>query len=106
MRIQISQSTYRDLASEYVELAKRSRFSAGALEGMVYRLAFEPYAPVRQQLLNLVRRMNKARRQQGLKDALCPKRAIRYRIDPISAFAPRRPLTPKGDEAGDGALAA
>ena len=32
-----------------------------------YRLPFEPYAPVRRQMLNLLRAVNRVRRQAGFK---------------------------------------
>jgi fucose permease len=51
------------LKAYFLDLAVRRK--AGTLEQMIAGLPFEPYAPVRRQLLNLVRAMNKARKVAG-----------------------------------------
>ena len=88
VRVQIGQQRYRGLCAEFLELAARRSWSATALESLVYRLPFEPYAPVKQQLRDMVRRMNRARRQAGISDELSAKRAVRYWVEPRRAFGP------------------
>jgi hypothetical protein len=88
VRVQISRRRHQELCAEFAEMAKQSRWSTAALESMVYRIPFEPYAPVKQQLNDLVRRMNRARRQAGLRGTLSPKRAVRYWMEPRSVFEP------------------
>jgi hypothetical protein len=63
--VRIEREQYNVLKAAFLEYALRR--SPERLEGMVSTLPFEPYAPVRRQLLSLVRAMNKARKAAGLK---------------------------------------
>ena len=61
--VRIDQVTYRRLRAYLVDLAPRRSLEAMAEEfGM---LRFEPYAPVRRQLVNLLRAVNRVRKQAG-----------------------------------------
>ena len=63
VHVRIEREQYNLLKATFLELATRRK--AETLEGMMSGLPFEPYAPVRRQLLNLVRAMNKARKLAG-----------------------------------------
>jgi hypothetical protein len=62
--VAISRKDYRELRAHFWELA--TRVSADRLALELYGLPFEPYAPVRRQMLNLLRSMNRVRRKAGL----------------------------------------
>ena len=62
--VRIDQETYKRLKAYMVDLAPRR-----SVEHMVEEfglIEFEPYAPIRRQLLNLLRAVNRARKQAGL----------------------------------------
>lgn len=61
--VRIDQETYRRLKVYLTDLAVRR--SAEHMAEEFRMLHFEPYAPVRRQLLNLVRAVNRARKQAG-----------------------------------------
>lgn len=62
--VRIEREQYKMLKAAFLELAPRR--SPERLERMMATLPFEPYAPVRRQLLGLVRAMNGARKAAGL----------------------------------------
>lgn len=68
-RVLIEREKYAELTTYFLDLAAKG--SAQSLGRELFNLPFEPYAPVRQQLLNLLRRINKARHAAGL-DRLTP----------------------------------
>ena len=55
---------YRELKAYFVEIAVNR--SSEALRSELWRLNFEPFAPVRRQLLSLLRLVNRARQEAGL----------------------------------------
>ena len=62
-RVRIDQESYKGLKAYLVDLAPRRSVEAMTEEfGM---LRFEPYAPVRRQLLNLLRAVNRTRKRAG-----------------------------------------
>jgi hypothetical protein len=63
-RVQIEREKYAELKAYFLDVAVKR--SAEALGRDLYNLPFEPYAPVRQQLLNLLRLSNKVRHTAGL----------------------------------------
>ena len=63
VRVQISRETIRNLKGYFLEIAPRR--SAEALSAQLFNVPFEPYAPVRRQLLNLLRLVNQARQSAG-----------------------------------------
>jgi len=64
VRVQIERELYRGLRAYFEDIAVRR--SAGQLARELADLPFEPYAPVRQQLLNLVRHINQLRKVANL----------------------------------------
>lgn len=62
--VRIERDQYNVLKAALLELAPRR--PAERLERMIATLPFEPYAPVRRQLLGLVRSVNAARKAAGL----------------------------------------
>ena len=63
-RVQIERELYRGLKAYFEDIAVHR--SAGQLARELADLPFEPYAPVRQQLLNLVRYINQRRKAANL----------------------------------------
>jgi hypothetical protein len=61
--VRIEPAEYRMLKAYFLDLAVRR--SAEHLQVELRELAFQPYAPVRRQLLNLVRAVNRARKAAG-----------------------------------------
>ena len=76
--VAIDRPVYLNLKAELLETATHRRASALALR--FYHLPFERYAPVRRQLLMLLRRVNEARKRAGFepvpKDVLCLRRRV------------------------------
>jgi hypothetical protein len=93
VRVQIGREAYRDLRASFLELAPRR--SAEQLARELYRLPFEPYAPVRRQLLKILRLVNQKRRAAGLDEI--SNEVLRYR---------RRIVRPFDQVAQEDALAA
>jgi hypothetical protein len=81
--VRIEREQYNVLKAAFLEYALRR--PAERLEGMVSSLPFEPYAPVRRQLLSLVRAMNRARKTAGLKPLSYS--CVRLKRDFIRTFA-------------------
>ncbi|MBX3412400.1 MAG: hypothetical protein KF708_06915 [Pirellulales bacterium] len=101
-RVQIARGVYGDWRAYFVDVATKR--SASALAHELRRLPFEPYAPVRQQLLNLLRLVNHARRTAGMDlvsaDALRYRRRIVRPFEPFdgSAFDDRNQATTSGQD--------
>lgn len=62
--VRIDQETYNRLKAYFTELALRRPADVVAEE--LHLLPYEPYAPIRRQLLNLLRAVNRCRQQAGL----------------------------------------
>lgn len=62
--VRIERETYRDLLAYFSEAALRR--SQDWLGHALFTLPFEPYAPVRRQLLTILRRVNARRKTAGL----------------------------------------
>lgn len=91
VRVQIGREFYMQLKAWFLEIATRR--SAEALGRELYKVPFEPYAPVRQQMLNILRLVNRARKAAGL-GRVSPK-ILRFRrriVKPFEAETPRRLL--------------
>jgi len=82
VRVQIGREPYRDLRASCLELATRR--SAEQLSRELYCLPFEPYAPVRRQLLKILRLVNKRRRAAGLDEISTE--VLRYRRQIVRPF--------------------
>ncbi len=61
--VRIDRDPYTELMAHY--LAQVARQSTARLVDELYRLPYEPYAPVRRQYLLLLRRLNEIRKQNG-----------------------------------------
>lgn len=86
--VRIHPKRYLELRDYFLELATRRSVEALALE--FGRLPFEPFAPVRSQLLSILRKVNRKRREAGLEDV------------PVSALRLRRKVVrPFGERAGE-----
>lgn len=83
VRVQIARGPYRELKALFVELATRR--SSDHLSAMLYNVPFEPYAPVRQQLFGILRRVNRARKAGGYRPI--PSTAIRTKRRIVKPFA-------------------
>ena len=87
VRVRIDQEWYRGLKAYLVDVAPHR--SAAELAAELYHLPFEPYAPVRQQLLNLVRYINQSRDAAHLEPIRF--NVLRYRRRIVRPFSPALP---------------
>ncbi|MDZ4782058.1 MAG: hypothetical protein SGJ19_17560 [Planctomycetia bacterium] len=82
VRVQIAREKYRDLKSYFLELSTRRAVEEMARE--FFGVPFEPYAPIRRQLLNILRLVNAKRQEAGL--AKVPPTVLRYRRRIVKPF--------------------
>lgn len=89
--VQIARETYKDLKAHFLAIA--AKCSAKFLERELYRVPFEPYARIRQQLFNVLRLVNRARHEAGQDrirtDAI---RCRRHIVKPFDLEVARRQL--------------
>lgn len=83
VHVRIEREQYNVLKAYFLELALRRR--AETLGRMIASLPFEPYAPVRRQLLDLVRAVNKARKVAGFEPL--PYSCVRLKRRIVRPFA-------------------
>lgn len=88
-RVQIGREKYAELKAYY--LSEATRRSCQSLGRELYNLPYEPYAPVRQQLLNLLRLINEARHAAGLEQV--GTEVLRYRRRIVKPFLRAKPST-------------
>ena len=74
VHVELRRSTYKDLKAYFLDLATHR--SEENLRNELWNLPFEPYAPVRRQLLNIVREVNRTRKRAGF--SRIPFDAIRF----------------------------
>lgn len=84
VRVQISRRAYLDLHADLIGNARRRRADWYAMR--FWHIGFEPYAPVRKQLLELLRLVNAHRAARGM-TKISPK-VIRYKRAIVKPFAP------------------
>lgn len=84
--VRIEQSTYKQLKAYFSDLALHR--SVERLECELTRLPFEPYAPVRRQLLALLRAVNNERKQAGFEQI--PATCFRFLRRVCRPFEPLR----------------
>jgi hypothetical protein len=84
VRVQIGRERYRDLKGYFLELATNR--PAEVLGRELHNLPFEPYAPVRQQLLNILRLVNKTRQSAGRERV--PSDVLRFHRRIVRPFEP------------------
>jgi hypothetical protein len=82
VRVQIARDAYRDLKAHFLE--EMWRQNAERVGRELFNVGFEPYAPIRRQLLNLLRLMNKARQAAGM-ERISP-HVLRYRRRIVHPF--------------------
>lgn len=82
VRVQIGRKTYRRLVAHFLDRA--CHWSTERLARALWLVPFEPYAPVRRQLLNLLRLVNGRRQQAGL-SKIAPS-VLRYRRAIVRPF--------------------
>ncbi len=83
--VEIQRRRYLEIQAWFLQQAHRLSKDRLALE--FYRLPFEPYAPVRRQMLKLLKRVNGVRRKAG-KEPL-PYQVLPLRRRPVKPFQPR-----------------
>ena len=81
VRVQIGQKAYRDLRAEFLEVARKS---PALLAHLFWNVPFEPYAPIRQQLLRLLCDVNVRRKRAGL--TRISTKVIRYKRRIVKPF--------------------
>lgn len=86
--VRIAREQYNLLKAYFLELAVRR--SAAALETLFHRLPFEPYAPIRGQLLGLLRAVNRARKVAGYEPV--PTTCLRLRRRVVRPFVRAGPI--------------
>jgi hypothetical protein len=84
VRVQIARERYRDLRAYFV--GRACHLSTENLARELWSVQFEPYAPVRKQLLNVLRLVNAKRQQAGF--SKIPPSVLRYRRQIVKAFEP------------------
>ena len=82
--VRIEQETYKRLR-DYL-LMEATHRSRETLERMFFRIPFEPYAPVREQVKRILIQVNRARRHAGFERV--PYTALRYRRKIVKVFEP------------------
>lgn len=82
VRVQIAKDPYRDLKAYFLDIATHR--TVEQLGKAFYCLPYEPYAPVRQQLLEILRVVNKARKAARL-EPVSPT-VLRYRRQIVRPF--------------------
>lgn len=89
VRVRIGEESYRDLLAYFLDIAQRR--TAPELADDLYHVPYEPYAPVRQQLLRILRLINQSRKAAGLDtlgyDVLRYRRRIVRPFEPINLTA-------------------
>jgi len=80
MHVRIEREELARLTAHFLELAKHRRADTVAAE--LSRLRFEPYAPVRRQLLQVLRAVNRGRRAMGYELVSLEGLRLRRRIVP------------------------
>lgn len=87
VRVQISRERFRELKAEFVTQATRRR--AAWLATKLFYVPYEPYAPIRQQMLEIVHAINRKRKDAGMKDFI-DVNAIRKRRAIVKPFETAR----------------
>lgn len=82
VRVQIGRERYKELRDYFLSIACHR--SAESLSRELYLVPFEPYAPVRRQLLNILRLINERRRAAGF--TKLPPTVLRYQRRIVKPF--------------------
>jgi hypothetical protein len=81
--VQVSRPVYLDWLAYFEDAAPR--LPEERLSAELYQFPYEPYAPVRKQMLNIVRVVNRVRKQRGRRP-LDAKRVVRHRRRIVRVF--------------------
>lgn len=93
--VRIDPIEYRKLKAHFVELAAHR--SVENLVQALQRIPFEPYAPVRRQLLNILRAVNRKRAASGFEPVPTEALRLRRRVCRVYQFPSRAPaVAPEG----------
>jgi len=84
VQVRIDDETYRELKAYYLDLALRRRVDSLIAE--FYAAPFEPYAPVKRQMFNILRAVNRRRKTAGLTQI--PSSAIWLKRRIVKPFEP------------------
>lgn len=84
VRVQISKAELKNLRARFLSHARNRSLDWYRMQ--FYHVGWEPYAPIRRQLLDLRRMVNEARSPHGLEKIGTD--CIRYRINPVKVFEP------------------
>ena len=84
VRVQIEREAYRELRDEMLSICRRRR--PAWLTAKFYNVPFEPYAPVRQQLLKILFNVNQALKRSGRPKVST--KVIRYTRQIVKPFEP------------------
>lgn len=68
VRVLIERETFRAMKAEFVALAGKRR--AGWIAAKFWDVPFEPYAPIRQQMLEILHAVNRRRKELGIKQRI------------------------------------
>jgi len=90
--VRIDLGPYRELKAHLVELGRRRTIEN--LREVLAQVPFEPYFPVRKQLLNILRAVNRERKSRGFKPV--PVSALRLRRRSVKVFEEARRYTRPG----------
>ena len=96
--VRIDDDTYRVLKDRFLDLAMHR--SAETLASEFARIPFARYAPIRRQLLNILRAVNERRKQQCFE--LLPHSVLKLKRTPVTVYVrplPEIPQTPTPAEA-------
>jgi hypothetical protein len=81
--IEIGRKAYKDLEAYYLDLARHR--NADRLTQAFYRFPFEPYAPIRRQMLRILRKVNRVRKRSGF--SMLPPEVLPMRRRVVKPFA-------------------
>ena len=84
VRVMIAREPYRELCAYFLSIACHLRVNTLAEE--LFLLPYEPYAPIRKQLLKLLRLINAKRQASGFTKV--PPSCLRYKRTIVKAFSP------------------
>jgi len=85
VRVQIARERFKDLRADILSVACRR--SVEELSRLLYSVPFEPYAPIRRQMLNLLRLVNEQRASAGMEKL--PTTVLRYKREIVKPFEAR-----------------
>lgn len=74
VHVRIDDNRYKELTAKFDHFA--TRMSANVLAAKLYEIPFQGYAPIRRQLCQLLRRVNRKRRRSGLSQL--PKECLHF----------------------------